>query len=247
MEVTLKELLEAGCHFGHQTVRWNPKMKPYIFTAREGVHVFDLVKTKEGLETACDFAKSTASQGGVVLFVGSKRQAREIVSEVCQKIGMPYVTQRWMGGMITNWDQVKKSVQKMAELKEGREKGEYKTYTKKEQLLIDRQIAKLEKFFGGVFALKELPQALFIVDAKRELSAVKEANRREIPVISMVDTNSDPDLINYVIPVNDDAVASIKLIVEKMGESVAEGMKMRAKIEVRSEKVDNEDGGGKKE
>ena len=226
MEISLKELLEAGCHFGHQTVRWNPKMKPYIFTAREGVHVFDLVKTKEGLEAACDIAKTTVSQGGLILFVGSKRQARDIVSEVCQKIGMPYVTQRWMGGMITNCDQVKKSVEKMAQLKEGREKGEYKTYTKKEQLLIDRQIMKLEKFFGGVAGLKELPQALFVVDAKRELSAVKEANRRGIPVISMVDTNSDPDLINYVIPVNDDAVASIKLIVEKMGESIQEGIKL---------------------
>jgi len=226
MQVSLKELLEAGCHFGHQTVRWNPKMKPYIFTAREGVHVFDLAKTKEGLETACDFAKSIVSQGGLVLFVGSKRQAREIVLEVSKKIGMPYVTQRWMGGMITNWDQVKKRVEKMAELKEGLASGTYKTYTKKEQLLIERQLAKLEKFFGGIADVKDLPQALFIVDAKRELSAVKEANRRGIPVISMVDTNSDPDLIDYVIPVNDDAVSSIKLIVEKMGESVEEGMKL---------------------
>lgn len=245
MKITLKELLEAGCHFGHQTVRWNPKMKPYIFAAREGVHVFDLAKTKEGLETAAAFVQATVAEGGLILFVGSKRQARQIISETCQKINMPYVTQRWLGGMITNWDQIKRSLDKMQRMKEEREKGDYKTFTKKEQLLIDRQILKFEKFLGGIVDLKTLPKAIFVVDAKKESAAVREASRKQIPVISMVDTNSNPDLVDYVIPVNDDAVSSIKLIVEKMGESVAEGLEMRKKLEVRSEKLEKEVGSKK--
>jgi small subunit ribosomal protein S2 len=216
-EISLKELLEAGCHFGHQTVRWNPKMKQYIFEAREGIHIFDLAKTKEGLEAACAFIKATASQGGKILFVGTKRQAKEIIEKTAKKEGMPYVSQRWLGGTLTNFEQIKKSLQKLETLKKEKEEGKYKKYTKKENLLIDREIERLEKFFGGLVGLEELPAAIFVVDVKTEAGAVQEAARKEIPVVAIVDTNSDPDLVDYVIPANDDAQKSIELIVGVMG------------------------------
>ncbi|PJE67345.1 30S ribosomal protein S2 [Candidatus Shapirobacteria bacterium CG10_big_fil_rev_8_21_14_0_10_40_9] len=218
-KITLKELLEAGCHFGHQTVRWNPKMKPYIFEARERIHIFDLVKTKEGLEAACAFVKATASQGGKILFVGTKRQAKEIIQETAKKAGMPYVSQRWLGGTLTNFEQIQKSLEKLETLKKEKEEGKYKEYTKKENLLIDREIARLEKFFGGLTSLEKLPEALFVVDVKTEAGAVLEAARKEIPVVGIVDTNSDPDLVDYVIPGNDDAQKSIELIVGVIGDA----------------------------
>jgi small subunit ribosomal protein S2 len=230
MKVTLKELLEAGCHFGHQTVRWNPLMKPYIFTARDGVHIFDLAKTKQGLEEAGDFIKETVNKCGKVLFVGTKRQSRGPIIEVAKRVSMPYVSQRWLGGTITNWEQLKKSIDKLAEMKEKREKGEYKDLTKKEQLLIDRKIAKFEKFLGGVKELTEPPQAVFVVDAKRESAVVKEANRRKIPIIAMVDTDSSPTEVDFVIPVNDDAASSIELILGKIGEAVEEGKKIKKSV-----------------
>lgn len=225
MEISLKELLEAGCHFGHQTVRWNPKMKQYIFAAREGVHIFDLVKTKSSLEEAAAFAKETVANGGKILFVGTKRQARSIVEEAAKSVGMPYVSHRWLGGMLTNWDQIKKSINKLAEEKSGLLNGGYKELTKKEQLLISRDVDKLEKFIGGISTIKDLPQAVFIIDTKRESAAVNEACRKELKIIAMVDTNSNPDSVDYVIPVNDDAAASIKLIVDKMAEAIGEGLK----------------------
>lgn len=229
--ISLQQLLEAGCHFGHQTIRWNPKMKRYIFAAREGVHIFDLAKTKEGLEAASAFVKATASQGGKILFLGTKRQAREIVEEVAKKVGMPYVSERWLGGTITNWEQIKKSLDKLGEMKQAREAGEYKDYTKKEQLLLDREIAKLERFLGGLVGMESLPEAIFIVDVKKEIAAALEAQRRGIKVIGMVDTNSDPDLADFVIPVNDDATKSIGLVVERIGEAVEEGKK---KLKIKS-------------
>lgn len=218
-KITLKELLEAGCHFGHQSQRWNPKMKSYIFATKDKVHIFDLVKTKEGLEAACAFVKATTSQAGKVLFVGTKRQAKEIVKETAQKARMPYVSERWLGGTITNWEQIKKSIDKLEEMKEKKEKGEYKDYTKKEQLLIDREIERLERFFGGLTALEGLPEAIFVVDIKKEEAAVLEANKKGVKVVAIVDTNSNPDLVDYVIPANDDAVGSIELIVKKIGEA----------------------------
>lgn len=224
-EISLKELLEAGAHFGHQTVRWNPKMRPFLFAAREGIHIFDLAKTKEGLEAASAFVKATASQGGKILFLGTKRQAREIVEKTAQRVKMPYIIQRWMGGTLTNFEQIKKSVIKLGEMKEKREAGEYKTFTKKEQLLIDREIARLEKFFGGVVGLEELPATIFIVDVKREFSAALEAQRTGVKVVAMVDSNADPDLVDYIIPVNDDAAKAIELVVEAIGEAVEEGLK----------------------
>jgi small subunit ribosomal protein S2 len=218
-EITLKELLEAGCHFGHQVTRWNPKMKPYIFTAREGIHVFDLAKTKEGLEDACAFVKELLSHGGKIIFLGTKRQVKKVIVEVAKEKGMPYVDQRWLGGTITNWGEIRKRIERMQELKEKREKGEFNKFTKKERILIDREISKLEKFFGGLAGLEELPEALFVIDIKREIAAVREANKMGIKVVALVDTNCDPDLVDYVIPGNDDASGSVELIVRKIGEA----------------------------
>jgi len=223
--VALKDLLEAGCHFGHQACRWNPKMKPYLYGVRDGIHIFDLAKTKEGLEAASAFVKATASQGGKIVFVGTKRQASSIISQEAKKAGMPYVSERWLGGIITNWDQIKKSINKLKEMKEKRQKGEYKRYTKKEQLLLDREINYLEKFFGGLVDLEKLPEALFVVDIKKEMAAVREARNKEIPIIATVDSNCDPSLVDYVIPANDDAAGSIKLIVETIAKAVEEGRK----------------------
>jgi len=238
-EIPLKELLEAGCHFGHQTVRWNPKMKPYIFAARDGVHIFDLAKTKEGLEAATAYAKATASQGGKILFLGTKRQARDIVAETAKKVGMPYITQRWLGGTITNFEQIKKSLDKLAKMKEKRAAGEYNEFTKKEQLLLDREIARFEKFLSGLEGVTQLPEAIFIVDVKREYGAAKEAQRRGVKVIAIVDTNADPDVVDYVIPSNDDANKAIELVVESMGEAIEEGLKeSKSKSKSKSKKND---------
>lgn len=222
-EVTLTQLLEAGCHFGHQSKRWNPKMKTYLYDVRDGVHIFDLVKTKEGLENACAFLKTTASLGKMIVFVGTKRQASAIVEEVAKKIGVPYIVQRWLGGTITNWEQIKKSIDKLVRMKDEQGQGEYKKYTKKEQLLLGREITKLDKFYGGLVDLKGHPDVLFVVDVKKEAVAVHEAHLREVSVVGVVDSDSDPDTADYVIPCNDDAVGSIKFIVEIIGEAVHAG------------------------
>lgn len=234
-DISLKTLLEAGCHFGHQTVRWNPKMRPYIFEAREGVHIFDLVKTKEGLIEAANYLKDLVSQGGRVLFVGTKRQAREIVEKAAKEAGMPYVTVRWLGGIITNFDQIKKSLKKMADLKQGKIDGTFSKYTKKENLLIDREIARLEHFFGGLAGMDSLPEAVLVIDAKNENNAVREASRLGLKIVGLVDTNSDPDLIDYVIPANDDAVKSIELIINYLTEAIKEGQKEKAQNEKKKE------------
>lgn len=227
--ITLEQLLEVGSHFGHQAKRWHPKMKPYIWTVREGVHVFDLAKTKEKLEQAMAFVKETAAKGGKILFVGTKRQAMGIVKEEAIRCGMPYLTERWLGGAITNWQQIKKRIDKLLEMQEKREKGEYEKYTKKENLLIDREISRLERFFGGVVDLQELPAAIFVVDAKKEAAAVKEAKMKGIKVIAIVDTNTNPDGVDYLIPANDDAVGSIKFIVSQIASAV-----INAKTKTRS-------------
>lgn len=213
-EVNLKDLLEAGCHFGHQSRRWNPAMKKYIYGERDGVHIFDLVQTKAGLDAALEFVKKLVKEGGVVLFVGTKRQAQEVVKREAIKAGMPYMALRWLGGMLTNFGQMQKRVHKLKDLKAKRESGDLKKYTKREQLLFDREIAGLEKFLGGVADMEKMPEALFVVDTHREEVAVREANKMGIPVVGMVDTNGDPGRVDYVIPVNDDAVKSIELVVE---------------------------------
>lgn len=228
-DVSLKELLEAGSHFGHQARRWNPAMKSYIYAHREGIHIFDLVKTKTGLDEACEYLKGIAAEGGKILFVGTKRQAVGIVKAEAEKVGMPYVTLRWLGGMLTNFEQIHKSGRRLETLKDQRAKGELKKYTKYEQLQIDREIAKLERFLGGVAGLNRLPEAMFVVDTHREEVAVREGVRMHVPVVGMVDTNGDPTLVNYVIPINDDAVNSIKIVVEAVGKAIAEGLQKTEK------------------
>lgn len=228
MEIKLKDLLEAGCHFGHQVTRWNPKMKSYIFGARDNVHIFDLVKTKEGLEKAAAYVRQLADYSGKIVFVGTKRQAKDIIKEAAIKIGMPYVSERWIGGTITNWEVIKKNIDKLKDLKAKKKAGEFKNYTKKENLLIDREIACLEKTYGGITDLEKLPEAIFVVDVKKEFGAVKEASERGVKIIGVVDTNSDPTLVDFVIPANDDATKSIQLIVNYIAQAIQEGKKTPA-------------------
>lgn len=240
-DVDLKDLLEAGCHFGHQTRRWNSKMEPYIWQSRDGVHIFDLAKTALRLKEACLAVKDLVASGGEIIFIGTKRQAQAIVKEEAEKIGVPFIVVRWLGGTITNWSEIKKRVDRLKEMVEKKSKGEYDKYTKKENILIQREINKLERFFGGIKDLKDIPEAIFVVDCKREHTAIKEARRRGIKIFALVDTNCDPDDIDYIIPANDDAVRSIKLIVEKFAQAVAEGIELKKKQKLKKKgKVKND-------
>ena len=223
MKIELKDLLDAGCHFGHQSERWNPKMANYLYGEKEGIHIFDLVKTKQCLEKAMEFVRQTTASGGKIIFVGTKRQAQAMVKEEALKAKMPFITERWLGGIVTNWDNIKKSINKLKDLRAQKESGELKKYTKKENILIDREISRLERFFGGLADLEELPAAIFVVDVKKEKAAIQEAAKKDIKIVAIVDSNSDPDLVDWVIPANDDAVGSIKLIVESIGRVAKEG------------------------
>ncbi len=223
-DISLEQLLEAGCHFGHQRRRWNPAMKGYIYGERDGVHIFDLVKTRDGLMAACKFVKEVAARGGKILFVGTKKQAAEFVKAEAVRVGMPYVSVRWMGGLLTNNSYLSGRIRKMADMKKQREAGEFKKYTKKERLLLDREITKLEKFFGGVSDMVGLPDAVFVVDTHKEDVAVREACKMGVPLIGVVDTNAEPSM-EYVIPANDDAVKSIELIVKAVADAIEDGRK----------------------
>lgn len=240
-DVSLKDLLEAGSHFGHQVNRWNPKMQPYIYGSREGVHIFDLVKTKEGLEKAGEFLKGVSSKGGIILWVGTKRQSQDLIKEAAGKVGSPSIVQRWIGGLLTNFEQVKKSVDRMTDLKSKKATGQLAHYTKKENLLIDREVSRLEKFFGGLVGLTKMPDALVVVDTHREKTAVLEAVRVGVPVVGIVDSNADPSLVTYGIPANDDAVQSIGFIINYLVESVVEGKGVKPE----KEKVEAVAGGEK--
>ncbi|MGB9911005.1 MAG: 30S ribosomal protein S2 [Microgenomates group bacterium] len=235
-EISLKSLLEAGCHFGHQVRRWHPAMKPYLFGVRGGVHIFDLVKTKEGLEKACEFMKKSAQEGKRIVFVGTKRQAKAVITEEAKKIGVPYVTERWVGGTITNWEQIKKSIDKLVRMKEEQDKGEYKKYTKKEQILLNREILRLEKLYGGLVGLEDKPEIIFVVDVRKEDTAVEEAKKKGVTIVALVDSDSNPEGIDYVIPGNDDAVGSIRFIVGKIAEAVKEGKEIKEKKGEKNEK-----------
>lgn len=227
-EVDLKELLEAGCHFGHQSRRWNPKMAKYIYATRDKVHIFDLAKTAKKLSEAMQYAYELGKTGKVLVFVGTKRQAQAIIKEEAGNIKAPFMSTRWIGGSVTNWEEIKKRIDKLHEMRQKKEAGEYSKYTKKENVLIDREIERLDRLFGGISDLDKIPDAIFIVDIHKEVAAVKEAKVKDLPIIAMVDSNSDPDLADYVIPVNDDAVRSIKLIVSKIAQAYAEG---KAKVQ----------------
>lgn len=221
--VSMKQLLECGVHFGHQTRRWNPKMKPYIFTERNGVYIIDLQKTVKGLEKAYDFVRSVAQDGGSVLFVGTKRQAQDTIAEEADRCGMYYINQRWLGGLMTNFTTIRKRVQRMVELQKNEAENDWGTYTKKEISLFRKELAKLEKYLAGIKDMRSLPDALFVIDPRREDIAVMEARKLHIPVISIVDTNCDPEVIDYPIPGNDDAIRAIKLICGLMANAVIEG------------------------
>lgn len=238
-EVNLKELLEAGAHFGHQTRRWNPKMRPYIYGVKGGVHIIDLTKTGKMLAEAAEFARSTTAAGGKVLFVGTKRQAAPVIREEASAVGMPYVTERWLGGMLTNFRTIRLQIQRMKKLEAGLESGDFAgKYNKKEILDMSNEAARLGRIFNGVRDMNGVPGAMFVVDVPREDIAVAEARKLGIPVIAMSDTNSDPDQIDYPIPANDDAIKAIRVITRYIAQAAAEGAAVYAskqKEEVTSE------------
>ena len=221
--VSMKELLEAGVHFGHQTRRWNPKMKPYIFGERNGIYIIDLQKTLRMFKEATRFITEVAAQGGALLFVGTKRQAQDAVAEEARRCGMFYVNQRWLGGLLTNFVTVKKSVARLKELDEMSTDGRYELLSKKEVARLERERRGLEKNLSGIKDMKSLPRILFVIDSKKEEIAVREANRLQIPVVAVVDTNCDPDRIDHVIPGNDDALRAIKLFTSKVADAVVDG------------------------
>ena len=222
--VSMKQLLEAGVHFGHQTRRWNPKMAPYIFTERNGIYIIDLQKTVKKLEEAYMFVRDTAANGGEILFVGTKKQAGDSVKEEAERCGMHYVNARWLGGMLTNFKTIRRRIERLAQLRKMEEDGTFELLPKKEVVKLKLEIEKLEKFIGGIKNMAELPAALFIVDPKKEKIAVSEARKLGIPIVAIVDTNCDPDEVDYVIPGNDDAIRAVKLIAGTMANAVLEGM-----------------------
>lgn len=211
-EITLQALLEAGCHFGHKAERWHPKAAEFIYTKKDGIHIIDLVKTKAGLEKAGEFVKQITSAGNEVLFVATKRQAKGIVKDEAAKVGAPYLVTRWIGGFLTNWDQVQKNLAKIIKMTDDQASGAWKKFPKHEQVKMARYLERLHGFYGGVLTLKSPPAAIFVIDIKNEISAIREAKRIGIPIVAVVDTNADPTLVNYVIPANDDAVGSVSLI-----------------------------------
>lgn len=225
--VSMKALLESGVHFGHRTNKWDPRMKPYIFTERNGIHIIDLQQTVKLLNQAYNVIRDAVSNGGTIMFVGTKRQAQETIKEEATRAEMPYVTERWLGGMLTNWSTMYARIQELQRLEELRDTGEISKLTKKEGLLIQREIDRLLIRLSGVRTMKRLPDLIFIVDVEREDAAVHEANLLNIPVVALVDTNCNPQGIDYVIPSNDDAIRAIKLLVAKVADAVLEGKAMR--------------------
>lgn len=221
----IKQLLEAGVHFGHKTARWNPKMKKFIFGERSGIYIIDLEKTEECLNKARDFLLDIATKGEVILFVGTKKQAQEVVKQEALRCGMYYVTERWPGGLLTNFATIKKSIARLKEIERIKEDGTISKFTKKEQSKLEKELTKLKKNFSGISQMENMPKAVIIIDTQKEDTAVKEARRLSIPIVGLLDTNSNPDLVDYPIPGNDDATKSIKLVVNLFAESVIEGRK----------------------
>jgi small subunit ribosomal protein S2 len=220
ISIGIKELLDAGVHFGHQTKRWNPKMKPFIFDARNGIHIIDLSKTLNQLEAACNFLSSTVSKGNKVLFVGTKKQAQQAIKETAKECGQFYVTERWLGGTLTNFATIKRSIGRLKEIEKMEADGTINKYVKQEQSVIRREAARLVKFFDGIRAMEKPPGAMFVVDIKREHNAVAEARRLKIPVVAIVDTNCDPDLVSHPIAGNDDAIRSVRMVLATVGQVI---------------------------
>jgi small subunit ribosomal protein S2 len=240
--VSMKALLETGVHFGHRTRRWNPKMKPYIFTERNGIHILDLQQTIVNIELAYNLVRDAVADNGEVLFVGTKRQAQDTVAREASRANQPYVNERWLGGTLTNWQTISQRIDHLDKLEERREAGEFEALKKKERLQLSREIEKLTTRLGGIRKMKTLPKLLFVVDVNNEETAVREANILNIPIIALVDTNCNPDPIDFIIPSNDDAIRAIKLITSKMADAAIEGMTVRDEMLV--EKIDDFGGYG---
>lgn len=230
--VSMKALLESGVHFGHRTHKWHPGMKPYIFTERNGIHIIDLQKTARAIDQAYKLVQDTVAEGGSVLFVGTKRQAQETIQLEATRCGMPYVTARWLGGMLTNWRTIRQRINELDRLERMRDKGDFERLPKKEVLILTRKMERLETLLGGIRKMASVPEMLFVVDIRREATAIHEANLLNIPVLALVDTNCDPRDIDYVIPSNDDAIRAIKLLVGKIADAVQEGKALRKEEEI---------------
>ena len=239
--VTMKQLLEAGVHFGHRTRRWNPKMRPYIFTERSGIHIIDLQQTVQALDKATETVRNSVAKGGTVLFVGTKRQAQATVEQEALRCGMPYINQRWLGGTLTNWVTIRQRISYLLQLERRMDAGEFRNLPKKERLSLQREVEKLNRRIGGLKTMRSLPDMLFVVDTNVEDLAVTEANKMRIPVIGMVDTNSNPELITHVIPTNDDAIRAIKLLVGAIADAAEEGMRVREVDMAETGQVSRED------
>lgn len=234
---TIQNLLEAGVHFGHQTRRWNPKMKKFIFVERNGIHIIDLKKTLNHLKKASDKVRKVAEKGGSILFVGTKKQLRDIIKDEAIRCGMYYVNDRWLGGMITNFQTIKKNIRRLKELERMRDEGEFELRTKKEALSLQRELQKLQKTLDGIKLLNDIPDAMFVVDTQKEKIAVAEANKLKIPLVALIDTNADPEQISYPVAGNDDAIRSVKMITETIANAVLEGRaKMAERVEMEKEK-----------
>ncbi|NIA29251.1 MAG: 30S ribosomal protein S2 [Actinobacteria bacterium] len=230
MDVSIQQLLLAGCHFGHLTRRWNPKMKQYIFMERNGIHIIDLKKTLSCLQSATDEMSNIVRKGGIVMFVGTKRQARDVIKVEAERCGMPYVSERWLGGTLTNFITIRKSIKRLKNLEKKATDGTYDKLSKKEILSIEREKEKLDRVLGGIRDMNGLPSAIFLVDAKKEAIALREAKRLNVPVFAMLDTNADPDLIDYPIPSNDDAFKAINLITHTIADAIIEGKEGRSEF-----------------
>jgi small subunit ribosomal protein S2 len=237
--VSMKALLESGVHFGHRTNKWNPGMKPYIFTERNGIHIIDLQQTVKAITNAFNVIRDTVATGGVVMFVGTKRQAQETIHDEAIRCGMPYVIERWLGGMLTNWSTMHQRIVELERMEKLFETGDIEKLTKKEALLIQREITRLNIHLSGVRNMVRLPDLVFVVDVSREYAAVHEANLLKIPVIALVDTNCDPNNVDFVIPSNDDAIRAIKLLVAKMADAVEEGKALRKDEELEAEAAES--------
>jgi small subunit ribosomal protein S2 len=223
----MKALLETGVHFGHRTRKWNPRMKPFIFTERNGIHIIDLAQTVAALDTVYNLVRDTVAKGGVILFVGTKRQAQESIQKEAERCGMPYINQRWLGGTLTNWKTIKDRINELKKLEQRRDAGDFERLTKKEGLILSREIVKLQDRLGGIREMTKLPDLVYVVDVRREDTAVHESNILEVPVVALVDTNCDPGGVDYVIPANDDAIRAIKLLTARIADAVLEGKAMR--------------------
>lgn len=233
--ISMKQLLEAGVHFGHQTRRWNPKMKKYIFTERNGIYIIDLQKTVKLVDAAYDYMKNVAEEGGVALFVGTKKQAQEAIKEEATRAGMYFVNQRWLGGTLTNFQTIQKRIKRLKDIERMQEDGTFEVLPKKEVVQLKKELERLEKFLGGIKDMKGLPSALFVVDPRKERNAIAEAKKLHIPIVGIVDTNCDPDEIDYVIPANDDAIRAVKLLTGKMADAILEGRQGVSNEEVAAE------------